>query len=97
MKDEFIAGRFERGKAHWRRKIVFGRRRIQLAVRKNDLQLGEPQHAGCERVRVQARAPHAPRIGMQRARELGCSPFVIGVLPLEMLRPQEEAFAPKNL
>ncbi len=77
--------------------LVVLRRAVQLAVGKDELQLGEGEHAGGEPVGVDDAAAHAPRVRMQRARDLGQAPLVVGVLTLEMLRPQEQALAPQQL
>jgi len=82
---------------HRRRQLVFLRRVVDLAVGQHHLQLGQPQHAGLQRVSRDLDRAHAPGIGMQRARHLGQPPLVVRVLALQVLRPQEQALAPQHL
>ena len=85
------------GQVQRRRQRVFAGGGVELAVGEDQRKLVQPQHAAVQALGIDAYATHAPGIGMQRACRLGQPPLVIRILALEMLGPQEQAFAPQDL
>src|SRR5476649_2113432 len=68
-----------------------------FAIVENRRQRLQAQAVGLQRIQVPLDFAYAPQIRMQRTRGLLQAGFVILVLLLEVLRPQEQALTPKNL
>src|SRR5690606_9209441 len=91
----YALGQVVQGK-RFRERIVQGRV-VALAVGENHREFECPQAAGGKAPGIEPGRSHAPGMGMQAAGEILEPRFVIGVLPLEVLGPQEQALTPEYL
>ena len=76
--------------------LVDPRRLVQFAVLEAQRQPQHAQHAAGQRLAVDLELFYSPGIRVGRLDALVQAVFVIGVLALEMLGAQQQAFAPEN-
>ncbi|MNV45951.1 hypothetical protein D3C71_1377630 [compost metagenome] len=91
-----FAHAIQRGQRNGRGQLVAVGRVVELAVGKHGRHFNGAQHAVGQCRGIETRRAQAPGIGMQRAGHLGQAVFVIRILPLEMLRAEEQALTPED-
>lgn len=78
------------------RQLVSIRRTDAFTVRKDGADFRDAQHAGGQRIGIELQTAYPPEIRVHRAAEFNQPAFMIEILSLEMLRAQEQAFAPED-